>query len=151
MEIKVDDLSGHQVIGLIAEHLQGMAADSPPESIHALDLEGLKKPEITFWCAWEAEELLGCGAMKELNSEHAELKSMRTASAHLRKGVARKILAHIIEVAKDRGYKRISLETGSMDSFIPARKLYEDFGFVYYEPFADYSLDPNSAFMTKEL
>lgn len=151
MEIKVDDLSGHQVIGLIAEHLQGMAADSPPESIHALDLDGLKKPEITFWCAWEAEELLGCGAMKELNSEHAELKSMRTASAHLRKGVARQILAHIIEVAKNRGYKRISLETGSMNSFIPARKLYEDFGFVYCEPFADYSLDPNSAFMTKEL
>ncbi len=147
----MDDLSGLQVKALIAEHLQGMAADSPPESIHALNLDGLKKPEITFWCAWEGDELLGCGAIKELNSEHAELKSMRTASAHLRKGVARKILAHIMDVAVERGYKRVSLETGSMDSFIPARKLYEDFGFEYCEPFADYILDPNSAFMTKTI
>ncbi|WP_433582901.1 GNAT family N-acetyltransferase [Paenibacillus amylolyticus] len=151
MEIKVDDLSGGQVKALIAEHLQGMAADSPPESIHALNLDGLKKPEITFWCAWEGDDLLGCGAIKELDPEHAELKSMRTASAHLRKGVARKILAHILDVAVDRGYKRISLETGSMDSFIPARKLYEDFGFEYCEPFADYILDPNSTFMTKTI
>ncbi|MGN7411063.1 GNAT family N-acetyltransferase [Paenibacillus sp. SAF-068] len=151
MEIKVDDLSGVQVKALIAEHLQGMAADSPPESIHALNLDGLKKPEITFWCAWEGEDLLGCGAIKELDPEHAELKSMRTASAHLRKGVARKILDHILEVATERGYKRISLETGSMDSFIPARKLYEDFGFEYCEPFADYILDPNSTFMTKTI
>ncbi|NMI07507.1 GNAT family N-acetyltransferase [Paenibacillus sp. SZ31] len=149
MEIKVDNLNGLQVKALIAEHLQGMAADSPPESIHALNLDGLKKPEITFWCAWEGDDLLGCGAIKELSSEHAELKSMRTASAHLRKGVARKILAHIMDVAVERGYKRISLETGSMDSFIPARKLYEDFGFEYCEPFADYILDPNSTFMTK--
>ncbi len=147
----MDDLSGIQVKALIAEHLQGMAADSPPESIHALNLDGLKKPEITFWCAWEGDDLLGCGAIKELDPEHAELKSMRTASAHLRKGVARNILAHIIEVATDRGYKRISLETGSMDSFIPARKLYEDFGFEYCGPFADYILDPNSAFMTKTI
>lgn len=151
MEIKVDDLSGIQVKALIAEHLQGMAADSPPESIHALNLDGLKKPEITFWCAWEGDDLLGCGAIKELDPEHAELKSMRTASAHLRKGVARKILAHIMDVAVERGYKRISLETGSMDSFIPARKLYEDFGFEYCEPFADYILDPNSTFMTKTI
>lgn len=151
MEIRVDDLSGNQVKAMIAEHLAGMFADSPPESVHALDLEGLKKPEVTFWCAWEGEELMGCGAMKELDSQHGELKSMRTASAHLRKGVARNILAHIIEVAKERGYKRLSLETGSMDSFIPARKLYEDFGFSYCGPFADYAPDPNSAFMTKEL
>ncbi len=151
MEIKVDDLTGVQVKTLIAEHLQGMAADSPPESIHALNLDGLKKPEITFWCAWEGDDLLGCGAIKELDPAHAELKSMRTASAHLRKGVARKILAHIMDVAVERGYKRVSLETGSMDSFIPARKLYEDFGFEYCEPFADYTLDPNSAFMTKTI
>ena len=149
MEIRVDDFNGDQVKALIAEHLMGMAADSPPESIHALNLDGLKKPEITFWCAWEDDELLGCGAIKQLNGEHAELKSMRTASAHLRKGVARRILAHIIEEAMSRGYQRISLETGSMDSFIPARKLYEDFGFAYCEPFADYILDPNSTFMTK--
>ncbi|MCZ4151220.1 GNAT family N-acetyltransferase, partial [Escherichia coli] len=81
MEIRVDDLSGNQVKALIAEHLAGMFADSPPESVHALDLEGLKRPEVTFWCAWEGQELMGCGAMKELDSEHGELKSMRTASA----------------------------------------------------------------------
>lgn len=149
MEIRVDDLSGDQVKALIAEHLLDMTADTPPESMHALNLDGLKKPGITLWCAWEGNELLGCGAMKELSAEHGELKSMRTASAHLRKGVARRILAHIIEEATNRGYQRISLETGSMDSFIPARKLYEDFGFEYCEPFADYILDPNSAFMTK--
>ncbi|MEK3823609.1 GNAT family N-acetyltransferase [Paenibacillus sp. FSL K6-1558] len=151
MDIRVDDLTGAQVIGLIAEHLQGMADDSPPESIHALNLDGLKKPEITFWCAWENEELLGCGAIKELDKEHAELKSMRTAKDHKRKGVTRHILAHIIEEAINRGYKRISLETGSTDSFIPARKLYENFGFTYCEPFADYIPDGNSTFMTKEL
>lgn len=151
MDIRVDDLTGAQVIGLIAEHLQGMADDSPPESIHALNLDGLNKPEITFWCAWENEELLGCGAIKELDKEHAELKSMRTAKNHKRKGVARNILAHIIEEAINRGYKRISLETGSTDSFIPARKLYENFSFTYCEAFADYIPDGNSTFMTKEL
>ncbi|CAI6085174.1 putative N-acetyltransferase YsnE [Paenibacillus sp. JJ-100] len=149
MEIRVDDLSGDQVKALITEHLLDMTADTPPESMHALNLDALKKPGITLWCAWEGDELLGCGAIKELSVEHGELKSMRTASAHLRKGVARRILAHIIEEATIRGYQRISLETGSMDSFIPARKLYEDFGFEYCEPFADYILDPNSAFMTK--
>ncbi|SCY10380.1 putative acetyltransferase [Paenibacillus polysaccharolyticus] len=143
MDIRVDDLTGAQVIGLIAEHLQGMADDSPPESIHALNLDGLK--------AWEEDELLGCGAIKELDKEHAELKSMRTAKDHKRKGVARHILAHIIEEAINHGYKRISLETGSTDSFIPARKLYENFGFTYCEPFADYIPDGNSTFMTKEL
>ncbi|MCM3132868.1 GNAT family N-acetyltransferase [Paenibacillus polysaccharolyticus] len=151
MDIRVDDLSGGQVIGLIAEHLQGMAEDSPPESMHALNLDGLKKPEIAFWCAWEEDELLGCGAIKELDKEHAELKSMRTAKNHLRKGVARYILSHIIQVAISRGYKRISLETGSADAFIPARKLYEGFGFTYCGPFADYVLDGNSTFMMKEL
>lgn len=151
MEVKVDDLSGPEVASLIAEHLEGMHADSPPESVHALGMEGLKQPDITFWCAREDGELLGCGALKELNAEHAELKSMRTAKLHLRKGVARKILAHILQEAKDRGYTRISLETGSPESFMPARKLYEDFGFSYCGPFSDYELDPFSVFMTKEL
>ncbi|OXM15071.1 GNAT family N-acetyltransferase [Paenibacillus herberti] len=151
MIIKVDDLSGPEVASLIAEHLQGMNLHSPPESVHALNLEGLKKPEITFWGAWEADQLVGCGALKELDDQHAEVKSMRTASQHLRKGVANGILTHLIEEAKRRGYQRLSLETGSMESFEPARKLYENFGFQYCQPFSDYIDDPNSAFMTKEL
>lgn len=151
MKIKLDDLSGLEVAALIGEHLQGMADHSPPESIHALNLEGLKKPEITFWSAWEKNELVGCGALKELDVRHGEVKSMRTAPLHLRKGVAKRVLAHIIEEAKHRGYYRLSLETGSMESFEPARKLYESFGFQYCRPFSDYKEDPNSVFMTMEL
>jgi len=151
MEIRVDDLTGDKVKALIMEHLQGMFENSPSESVHALNLDGLKKPEITFWTVWEQDELLGCGALKELDATHGEIKSMRTASAHLRKGVAKQILEHIIAVAKQRNYKRVSLETGSIESFIPARKLYEQAGFQYSSPFADYIEDPYSAFMTKEL
>lgn len=151
MKIKVDDLTGSKVKALISQHLQGMSENSPPESIHALNLDGLKKPEITFWSAWEQGELLGCGALKELDDTHGEIKSMRTSSSHLRKGVARKILEHIIQVSKERGYQRLSLETGSMKSFEPAKKLYESFGFHYCKPFSDYVEDPYSVFMTKEL
>lgn len=151
MEIKLDDLTGTEIAGLIMEHLQGMALNSPPESIHALNLEQLQKPEITFWSAWEGNELTGCGALKELDRHHGEVKSMRTAQAHMRKGVAKKMLQYIIEEAKRRGYARLSLETGSMEAFEPARKLYASFGFKYCKPFADYVEDPNSVFMTLEL
>lgn len=151
MIIKADDLTGSAIIELIREHLQGMTEHSPPESIHALNLEGLKKPEITFWSIWEDGELMGCGALKELAGGHGEVKSMRTSKSHLRKGVARRLLEHIVEEAERRGYKRISLETGSMDAFEPARRLYASFGFQYCEPFSDYIHDPNSVFMTKEL
>ncbi|GGH78546.1 putative acetyltransferase [Pullulanibacillus pueri] len=151
MKIKVDDLSGPEVAALLSEHLQSMALHSPPESIHALDLEALRRPEITFWSVWEGEELVGCGALKELDSQHGEIKSMRTSSTHLRKGVANRLLLHIIEEAKRRGYKRLSLETGSMAAFEPARRLYTTLGFRYCAPFSDYTEDPNSMFMTKEL
>lgn len=151
MDIKKDDLTGPEIIALIGEHLQDMHLTSPPESVHALDLDGLKKPGVTFWSAWEENQLLGCGALKELAPLHGEVKSMRTASQHLRKGVAREMLAYIIEEAKRRGYERISLETGSMEAFAPARRLYESFGFEYCGPFADYIEDPNSVFMTKAL
>ncbi|MDN3954485.1 GNAT family N-acetyltransferase [Sporolactobacillus laevolacticus] len=151
MKIKRDNLTGAQVIELIREHLQGMEKNSPKESIHALDLDALRKPEITFWSAWDGEELLGCGALKELNDQHGEVKSMRTSSAHLRKGVARQILQHIIEVATQRGYQRLSLETGSMEAFEPARKLYASLGFHFCQPFSDYKEDLNSVFMTKEI
>ena len=151
MEIKIDDLTGPEIQALIAEHLRSMGEDSPPESVHALDLDGLKKPEVTFWSAWQEGELLGCGAIKELDSEHGEIKSMRTSSSHLRKGVARQLLGHIVEEAGRRGYRRLSLETGSMESFEPARRLYESVGFQLCPPFSDYKEDPYSVFMTKEL
>lgn len=151
MEIKIDDLKGSEIYALLQEHLQSMALHSPPESVHALDIEALRQPDITFWTVWESGELLGCGALKELDSQHAEIKSMRTSSSHLRKGVAKNLLKHLLEEAKRRGYSRLSLETGSMEAFAPARQLYADFGFTYCESFADYVEDPYSVFMTKEL
>ena len=151
MEIKIDDLAGPEIYELLQDHLQSMALHSPPESVHALDIDALRQLEITFWTVWENGELLGCGALKELDAQHAEIKSMRTASAHLRKGVAKYLLGHILNEAKRRGYSRISLETGSMQVFEPAHKLYTSFGFTHCEPFADYVEDPYSIFMTKEL
>lgn len=151
MEIKIDDLRGPEIAALLEDHLHSMTLHSPPESIHALDLEKLRKPEITFWTLWDNGELLGCGAIKELDAEHCELKSMKTDKNHLRKGVAEKLLVHIIEEARSRGYKRISLETGSMDAFVPARKLYAKYGFEECGPFGDYILDPYSVFMEKVL
>ena len=151
MEIKLDDLSGREMAAFIMEHLAGMSLTSPPESVHALGLEELKKADVTVWSAWENGELLGCGALKELDEMHGEIKSMRTSAAHLRKGVARQLLTHIIDEASMRGYNRLSLETGSMEAFYPAQKLYVSFGFRYCPPFADYWDDPNSVFMTIEL
>ncbi|MED4228025.1 GNAT family N-acetyltransferase [Neobacillus cucumis] len=151
MEIKIDNLTGPEIAELIREHLHGMTFNSPPESIHALNLEQLRRPEITFWSAWEGQDLLGCGALKELDQQHGEIKSMRTSSQHLRKGVAKRMLQHIIDEAKRRGYQRLSLETGSMAAFEPAKNLYARFGFQYCEPFADYIEDPNSVFMTLKI
>jgi len=151
MKIKVDDLHGPEIHQLLREHLQSMRLHSPPESIHALDIEALRRPDVTFWTAWDNDELLGCGALKVLTSRHAEIKSMRTSSAHLRKGVARNLLSHIVEEARRRGYRRLSLETGSAKAFEPARELYLACGFNYCGPFADYTEDPYSAFMTREL
>ncbi|MCM3398518.1 GNAT family N-acetyltransferase [Oceanobacillus profundus] len=151
MDLRIDDLTGSEVAELLSEHIQSMRIHSPPESKHALDLEGLRKPEITFWSAWEGNELVGCGALQELNRHHGEIKSMRTSSSHLRKGVAKRILQRIIDEAKQRGYRRLSLETGSMDAFEPARRMYANFGFQYCKPFSYYIEDPNSVFMTKEL
>jgi putative acetyltransferase len=149
--IRVDDLRGPEIIELLREHLRCMEAVSPPESRHALDLDGLRKPEITFWTMWNGVNLAGCGALKELDSHHGEIKSMRTASAFLRRGVATHMLDKIINEAKHRGYQQLSLETGAMDYFEPARKLYTRFGFTFCEPFANYKLDPNSVFMTISL
>ncbi|MDP9004543.1 MAG: GNAT family N-acetyltransferase [Verrucomicrobiota bacterium] len=151
MQIRIDDLSGPEIRGLLKEHLASMRRISPPESVHALPIEGLRRPEVTFWSAWENGELLGCGALKELGAQQGEIKSMRTVSRHLRKGVAKAMLDYIIGEAARRGYSRLSLETGSMAAFEPARQLYARAGFEFCGPFADYTDDPNSVFMTKEL
>jgi putative acetyltransferase len=151
MNIEIDDLSRPEIHALLNEHLQSMYELSPPESVHALDLEKLRKPGITFWCAWEGPLLLGCGALKELDRKHGEVKSMRTPTALRRKGAGRAILAHIIEVARSRSYERLSLETGSVEAFRPAQTLYESFGFTRCGPFGDYRDDPNSVFMTMRL
>lgn len=151
MNIKVDDLRGPEIAALLEEHVRNLASISPPESCHALNLEALRKPGITFWSAWEGDALCGCGALKELSATHAEVKSMRTTAAFLRRGVAAKILTHIINVARDRGYEKLLLETGPMVEFIPARAMYERFGFSYRGPFGDYVDDPNSVFMELRL
>ena len=151
IDIRIDDLAGPEIRALLEEHLASMHALSPPESVHALDLTGLRRPDVTFWTVWDERELVGCGALKQLDDHHAEIKSMRTASAHRRKGVGRAMLAHIVDEARRRAYRRLSLETGSMAAFEPARRLYESFGFRYCGPFADYFEDPNSVFMTREL
>ncbi|MFA5939068.1 MAG: GNAT family N-acetyltransferase [Sinimarinibacterium sp.] len=151
MEIRVDDLRGRQIIALLQEHLDEMHRISPPESVHALDLEGLRKPEITFWTAWIGAELAGSGALKELAPDHGEIKSMRTAEPCKRRGVAAAMLRHILDEAMRRGYQRLSLETGSQPHFLPARTLYQSYGFQPCGPFASYVDDPNSVFMTRAL
>lgn len=151
MEIKIDDLSGGEVIRLLEEHLADMYSNSPPESVHALDMNALKSPEITFFSGWIGDELQGCLAFKQLTPEHIELKSMRTSKSARQSGVATKLLIHALNIAIDRGYQKVSLETGSHDFFSPARKLYEKFGFRYCGPFAHYQEDPHSRFMTRAL
>ncbi len=151
MKIIIDKLENPIVINLLEEHLADIAKHSPPESVHALNLTELKASDVTFWSVWEKSELLGCGALKELNSKHAEIKSMRTANAHLGRGVAAALLAHIIKEATRHNYQRLSLETGSTAEFKPAHALYEKFGFCECEPFSDYVEDPYSKFMTLSL
>jgi putative acetyltransferase len=151
MHIRLDDLTGSETIQLLREHLQGVAQHSPPESIHALDLDDLRRPDITFWSVWNDGQLMGCGALKELDRRNGEIKSMRTSAKHLRKGVAARLMQHILEEAGRRGYARVSLETGSMEGFAPARRLYARFGFEVCGPFAGYAEDPNSVFMTRAM
>ena len=151
MDIRVDDLRGPEIAELLTEHLRSLAAVSPPGSMHALDLDKLRKPEITFWSVWDGQDLLGCGALKELTPQHGEIKSMRTASGRARRGVATRVLKTIISEAKRRGYRRLSLETGAGPFFAPAHALYQKFGFKDCSAFLGYVEDPNSRFMTMEL
>ena len=151
MRIIVDNLQGPEIIALLQEHLAEMRSVSPPESVHALDLAGLRQPDITFWSVWLGSDLAGCGALKRLSSHHGEIKSMRTAGHHKRKGIAARMVRHILDEAARRDYRRLSLETGSQPHFAPARALYASFGFQPCGPFGDYRDDPNSIFMTKVL
>jgi putative acetyltransferase len=151
MRIEIEDLTNPDVHALLRDHLADMRKNSPPEAVHALDIDGLRAKSVTFWTVRKSSELMGCGALKELNSLSGEIKSMRTVKAHLRKGVAAKLLDHILEEAKRRGYERVNLETGSADAFEPARLLYDRFGFTQCKPFADYEDNSFSVFMTIEL
>lgn len=151
MQIRVDDLRGPEIAALLAEHLRDMYATSPPESVHALDLDRLRQPGLTFWTVWDQQQLAGCGALKQLDDRHGEIKSMRTSASFRRRGVAALLLQHLLDEAQRRGYTRLSLETGTMDYFAPARRLYEKFGFTICAPFADYVEDPCSVFMTRSL
>lgn len=151
MDIREDDLLGPEIATLLETHLTEAAKYSPPESTHALDLEALRAPEITFWTAWEDNELVGCGALKEIAANVGEIKSMHTAAAHRGKGVAAAIVETIIREAGRRNYRRLSLETGSMAAFAPAHTLYSKLGFKTCTPFGDYTEDPFSIFMTLDL
>ena len=151
MRIELDDLTRPQIHALLEEHLTNMYELSPPESVHALDLDRLRTPDITFWSVWDGDELVGCGALKELTPTHGEIKSMRTPKGLRRRGAGRAVLTHIIETAQKRGYEMLSLETGSQPAFVPAQTLYRSFGFEICGPFADYREDPNSVFMRLSL
>jgi putative acetyltransferase len=151
MHIIEDDLTGPEIRALLETHFAGMLANSPEGSCHFLDFEGLKGPGVTFWSIWNDGSLMGCGAMKEIDPAHGEIKSMRTHEDHLRKGAAAAMLEHIIATARERGYKQLSLETGSGEAFDAAHGLYLRYGFEYCPPFADYKEDPFSRFMTLEL
>lgn len=151
MHIIKDDLTGSEIRALLETHFAGMLANSPEGSCHFLDFDGLNAPDVTFWSIWDNDALMGCGAMKELTPEHGEIKSMRTHADHLRKGAGAAMLAHIIAQARERGYRRLSLETGSSDAFIPALSMYIAHGFAFCPPFGDYVEDPFSCFMTLNL
>lgn len=147
MHIETDDLTRPQVHALLQEHLDNMHELSPPEQVFALDLSKLRVPEITVWTVWDGQQLLGCGALKELSPSHGEIKSMRTANIARRRGAGRILLQHIIAVARRRGYSLLSLETGSHPAFEPAHKLYSSHGFCTSGPFSNYLPDPHSVFM----
>jgi putative acetyltransferase len=149
--IQRGDLADERVIRLLTDHLTDMFATSPAESVHALDVFGLSVPEVAFWTIADGDELVGCVALKELDAEHGELKSMRTDAAARGRGLGARLLEHVLAESERRGYRRVSLETGSQEFFRPARTLYAKYGFRECGPFGDYRLDPNSVFMTLEL
>jgi putative acetyltransferase len=150
-EIRIDDLSGEPTRRLVALHLAGARASTPLEFSFALDITGLQTPEITFWSAWDGEEIVGMAALRDLGDGAGEVKSMRTDPAHLRRGVAAALLTHVIAEARRRNYRRLSLETGTGETFEPALILYRKHGFKDGEPFADYQRSPYNQFLHLEL
>ena len=151
IDIRIDDLAGEATRTLIARHLDGMHDSSPPESVHALDADGLRHPAITFWSAWIDGELAGIGALRRIDAERGELKSMRVDDRFLGLGVGRAILRRIVTDARARGMTSLWLETGTTEDFVPARRLYASEGFVPCGPFEGYAEDPFSVFMTRTL
>jgi putative acetyltransferase len=158
MDIRLGGLETPEVAALLAEHVEDMRCYSPPESVHTLDLDRLRTPDLTFWSLWdgageggEGGEVLGCAALRELDPTRGELKSMRTSSAHRRRGVAAALLDHVVAEATRRGYTRLSLETGSPEEFAPARTMYAAYGFTSCGPFGPYAADDFSVFMTLDL
>lgn len=151
VQIAVEDPAGVEVAAFLGEHLTDMYATSPAESVHALDVAALQAATVTFWTARLDGVLLGCGALKEIAPDHGEIKSMRTTSAARGRGVGAALLGHVVATAQARGYARLSLETGTQEYFAPARRLYLRHGFTSCGPFGDYTLDPNSAYFTREL
>jgi putative acetyltransferase len=151
MQILVDDPLRADVLALLEEHLADMRATSPPESVHALDAAALTGPGMTFWTLRDNGVVLGTAALKEIDPAHGEIKSMRTSAVARRRGVAGLLLDHVFVTARERGYTRLSLETGTQDFFAPARTLYRSRGFVECGPFATYALDPHSVFFTTRL
>lgn len=146
-----DDLTRSPVLALLAAHLEDMAATSPPESVHALDVDGLRDPAVTVWTAWEDDRLVGCCGLRDIDPGHGELKAMRTAPTARGRGVAAAMLGHLLAQARARGWSRLSLETGAEDYFAAARRLYARHGFVATTAFGSYRPDPNSVFMTRDL
>jgi putative acetyltransferase len=151
LQFQIDDLSGNASQALVRRHLEGMYANSPACSVHALGIEQLRQPGVTFWSGWIDNELVVIGALKRLDAENGEIKSMRVEQAWLGKGIGWMMLNHITQAAKRAGMKVLWLETGSGDAFIPALKLYASAGFVQCGPFSDYTDDPFSVFMMKAL
>lgn len=151
MQVRAGGLDTPQVAELLAAHVADMRRYSPPESVHTLDLDRLRTPDLSFWSVWDGEEVLGCGALRELDSRHGELKSMRTAAPHRGRGVGSLVLEHLVGQAVARGYSRVSLETGAPVEFAPARRLYARRGFVECGPFGPYVADEFSVFMTLDL
>lgn len=151
VRILTADLETREFAALIDAHAELMLSLSPPGSCHFLPMDGLRDPAVTVWEMRDDDELVGCGALKELSKSHGELKSMHTRSTRRGAGFGRKMLDHILSEAQARGYQRISLETGATDGFKPSRTLYASNGFEICDPFADYVLDPHSVFMTKTL
>ena len=151
LRFELDDLSRPPVRDLVARHLAGMHAQSPPESVHALALDGLKAPSIRFWSVWSGSALAGMGALRRIDAENGEIKSMRVADAFLGQGVGRAILEHILSEARGMGLAALWLETGSVEGFVPARTLSESVGFTACGPFDTYGPDPFSVFMTLRL